>query len=81
MTLRAEGGQVPCAKIASGANVDEAFMESISRCSDQIYPTEIINVGAELSDYLQNQMPANYIYNGDASLDELEEMREAAVSK
>lgn len=81
MTLRAEGGQVPCAKIASGANVDEAFMESISRCSDQIYPTEIINVGAELSDYLQNQMPANYIYNGEASLDELEEMRDAAVSK
>ena len=80
MTLRAEGGQVPCAKIAPDADVDAAFMESISRCSEQIYPTEIINVGAELSDYLQNQMPANYIYNGESSLDELEELRISAVS-
>lgn len=81
MTFRAEGGQVPCAKIAEGAKVDEAFMESISRCSEQIYPTEIINIGAELSDYMQNQMPANYIYNGDASLDEMEELRLGAVNK
>lgn len=81
MTFRAEGGQVPCARISESADVDETFMKSISRCADQIYPTEIINIGAELSDYIQNQMPANYIYNGEASLDELEELREAAVSK
>ena len=79
-TFRAEGGQVPTAKIAEGAEIDEELMTAISRCTDQIYPTEIINVSAELSDYLQNQMPANYIYNGEAALDELEALREAAVS-
>lgn len=78
MTFRAEGGQVPCAKISEGANIDQEFMTAISRCSEQIYPTEIINVDPELSDYLQNQMPANYIYNGASSLDELEELRAGA---
>ena len=81
MTYRAENGQVPCAKIAEDAAVDEGFMQSISRCIDQIYPSEIINVDAELSDYMQNQMPANYIYNGETALSELDEIREAALDK
>ena len=81
MTYRAENGQVPCAKIAEDAAVDEGFMQSISRCIDQIYPSEIINVDAELSDYMQNQMPANYIYNGETALSELDELREAALDK
>ena len=80
-TFRAEGGQVTTGKIAADADIDQDFMTSISRCSDQIYPTEIINIDAELSDYMQNQMPANYIYNGESSLDELEALREAATEK
>lgn len=80
-TFRTEGGQVTTGKVSADADIDQELMSAISRCSDQIYPTEIINIDAELSDYLQNQMPANYIYNGESSLDELEAMREAAVSK
>ena len=78
-TFRAEGGQVPTGKMSEDAEIDEELLTAISRCTDQIYPTEIINVSAELSDYLQNQMPANYIYNGEAALDELEALREAAA--
>lgn len=78
-TFRAEGGQVTTGKVSEAADIDQQLMEDISRCNDQIYPTEIINVSVELSDYLQNQMPANYIYNGEAALDELEALREAAA--
>ncbi len=74
-TFRAEGGQVPTMKVSESADIDTVFMESISRCSDQIYPTEIINIDPELSDYLQNSMPANYIYNGASALEELETLR------
>ena len=79
--LKVAGAEKMCIRDrAEGAEIDEELMTAISRCTDQIYPTEIINVSAELSDYLQNQMPANYIYNGEAALDELEALREAAVS-
>ena len=54
-------------------------MSAISRSSSSIYPTEIVNIDAELSSYLMNQMPANYIYNGVESLNELEELRKAAA--
>ena len=78
-TFRAENGQVTTGKVAEDADIDQDFMTSISRCSSQIYPTEIINIDAELSDYMQNQMPANYIYSGESSLDELEALRVAAT--
>lgn len=79
MTKRAEAGQVVCADTSENASVDPDFMNAISRSSSSIYPTEIVNIDAELSSYLMNQMPANYIYNGIESLNELEELRKAAV--
>lgn len=80
LTLRAENGFVPTAEIDT-TNLDQDYMTSISRCVSQIYPTEIINIDAELSQYLMYQMPANYIYNGSSSLDELETLRKAAVGE
>lgn len=78
LTLRAENGFVPTAAIDT-TNLDQGYMTSISRCVSQIYPTEVINVDAELARYIMYQMPANYIYNGVSSLDELEALRKAAV--
>ena len=41
----------------------------------KVFGKEIINTSAELFDYINNQMPANYILYGDQAIDDLEAIR------
>lgn len=82
LTVRAEGGQVPTAMYSETANIDKAFMDTISRSnSTSLYPVEILNLDSELSNYIEKQMPANYIYNGPSALDELDDLRLAITAE
>ena len=47
----------------------------------KVYPSEPINISPELFDYIVYNSPANYIFYGDASIDELEALRVAAIGE
>lgn len=78
-TMRAETGTVVTCKIREDANVDAEQAAQVSRRTSSVYPTEIINVDAELAQYIMYQMPANYINNGESALEDMEAMRVAVV--
>lgn len=78
LTLRANDGQVPPAAIKP-EGISEEFVESISRSASSIYPTEILNLSAQINTYINNEMPASYVYNGERALDDLESYRKAAL--
>lgn len=78
-TMRAEAGAVVTCKTSEDANVDGELMSQVSRRTSSVYPTEIINIDAELAQYIMYQMPANYINNGESALDDMEAMRQAAM--
>lgn len=80
LAVRLRDGQIPPVKITN-TDVDPEFLTAISRCINQIYPTEIINLSSELNTYICNEMPANHVFYGKSALDELETMRKAAISK
>ncbi len=80
-TMRAEIGTVVTNKINEDADVNAELMAQVSRRTSSVYPTEIINIDAELSQYIMYQMPANYVNNGESALDDMEAMRQAAVGE
>ncbi len=49
-----------------------------SRYAGNVYPDEVINLSSEIFDNLVYSEPSNYLFNGEAALDELEVLREAA---
>lgn len=73
-TVRAEAGCVSTIAIAEDAAVDGALLADISRCSDQIHK-EIGDIMTEVSNTMESTMPANYFFNGESSLEELENIR------
>jgi len=81
LTVRAEYGMIPTAEIGDSENINQELMESISRCVSQVYPTEIINIDADLAQYLMYSMPANYIYDKDSAIEEMETYRKNAVGE
>lgn len=56
----------------------DANYQLYSKDSSKVYPDEVINLSSEIFDNLVYNEPSNYLYNGEAALDELEALREAA---
>ena len=81
LTVRAEYGMIPTAEMEDSENINQELMENISRCVSQVYPTEIINIDADLAQYLMYSMPANYIYDKDSAIEEMERYRKNAVGE
>lgn len=48
-----------------------------SRDASKVYPDEVINLSSEIFDNIVYNQPSNYLFQGDAALDELEGLREA----
>ena len=69
--------------IVANKNVtsDDANYQLYSRDADKVYPDEVINLSSEIFDNLVYNEPANYLFNGESALDELEALREAAAAK
>lgn len=59
---------------------DDANYQLYSKDADKIYPDEVINLSSEIFDNIVYNEPSNYLYNGEAALDELEALREAAIA-
>ncbi|MDC7288022.1 extracellular solute-binding protein [Blautia schinkii] len=60
---------------------DDVNYQLYSKDADKIYPDEIINLSSEIFDNIVYNQPSNYLYNGEAAIDELETLREAAIAK
>ncbi|MBB6732094.1 ABC transporter substrate-binding protein [Cohnella zeiphila] len=54
---------------------DDPNLALYSKDAGRIEPKEIINVAPQFMDIVNGKMPANYIFNGKSSLDELEKVR------
>lgn len=67
-----EDGDVVPAKVEGSA--DEEF----SRDSNKVYPKEILSLSAEMNDYVNYNIAANYFYDKENALTELEALRESA---
>lgn len=57
----------------------DANYQLYSKDGDKIYPDEVINLSSEIFDNIVYNEPSNYLYNGEAALDELDALREAAA--
>ena len=66
-----EDGDVVPAKVEGSA--DEEF----SRDSNKVYPKEILSLSAEMNDYVNYNIAANYFYDKENALTELEALRES----
>ncbi len=69
--------------IVTNVNVtsEDANYQLYSKDADKVYPDEVINLSSEIFDNIVYNQPSNYLYNGEAALDELEALREAATAK
>jgi len=77
MQIRADNGEiVPCPIKSSDPNYS-LYGKDVNR----MYPTEIIGISPEISDYILYSTPANYILYGDQCINELEALRLAAKKK
>jgi ABC-type glycerol-3-phosphate transport system substrate-binding protein len=77
MQLRADHGVV----VPSPIRTNDPNYSLYSRDLGRMPTTEIINVSAELFDYIVNSLPANYILYGDQSIRELEALRLAVRNR
>ncbi len=76
-TMADLGSIVPSTEVTSS---DENY-QLYSRDSNKVYPDEIINLSSEIFDNMVYNQPSNYLYNGEAALDDLDALREAAISQ
>lgn len=60
---------------------DDENYQLYSKDANKIYPDEVINLSSEIFDNIVYNEPSNYLYNGEAALDELESLREAAIAQ
>ena len=60
------------------AKVEGTVSEEFSRDSAKVYPKEITAISAEINDYINYNIGANYFYDKEATLDELESLRTSA---
>ena len=70
--LQVEDGDVVPANVEGGTN------EEFSRDSARVYPKEILALSAELNDYVYYNIGANYFYDKEGTLEELESLRTSA---
>lgn len=69
--------------IVTNKNVtsDDENYQLYSKDVNKVYPDEVINLSSEIFDNIVYNQPSNYLYNGEAALDELEALREAAIAE
>lgn len=72
-----KGGIVVNTNVTSS---DENY-QLYSSDANKIYPDEVINLSSEIFDNIVYNEPSNYLYNGEAALDELESLREMATAQ
>ena len=60
------------------AKVEGSADEEFSRDSNKVYPKEILSLSAEMNDYVNYNIAANYFYDKENALTELEALRESA---
>ena len=72
----AENGTVTPVETTGGN--DDPNAKDYARDSGRVYPTEIMGLSSELFDYITQNVPANYLFYGDQSLEEMDTMRKAA---
>lgn len=72
-----KGGIVVNTNVTSS---DENY-QLYSKDANKIYPDEVINLSSEIFDNIVYNEPSNYLYNGEAALDELESLREIATAQ
>ena len=54
--------------------------EQFARDSSKVYPKEIMQLSSELGTYVDLSLAANYYYDKESTLNELEDLREAALA-
>ena len=64
-----------------GVQTDDPNFHLYSKDAGIIAPNEVINVDSAIFDIIVSKMPANYIFNGMAALEELEKIRQEAAAK
>ncbi|WP_418550806.1 extracellular solute-binding protein, partial [Hungatella sp.] len=60
------------------ANVEGGTDEEFARDSSKVYPKEIMAISAEMNDYINYNIGANYFYDKEGTLEELESLRTSA---
>jgi len=80
-TYRLDAGKLVVTKAGADSKVEKELLSTLTRNANQIQPKEIMGLDAELNQYVAQLMPANYINNGASALDELDDLREAAIQK
>lgn len=49
-------------------NSSNKYLKELSKDADRIGPAEVLALSQEISDYVQNQLMANYLLNGEVAL-------------
>lgn len=75
MNYNADAGIVPTVPVESS----NEYLKELSKDAERIGPAEVLALSPEISDYVQNQLMANYLLNGDSALDDLENLRLGAT--
>lgn len=75
MNYNADAGIVPTVPVESS----NEYLNELSKDADRIGPAEILALSPEVSDYVQNQLMANYLLNGESALMDLENLRLSAT--
>lgn len=75
MNYNADAGIVPTVPVDSS----NEYLNELSKDADRIGPGEVLKLSPELSDYLQNQLLANFILKGDSALEDIENLRLGAT--
>mgnify|MGYP001476118646 CR=1 FL=1 len=71
MNYNADAGIVPTVPV----NSSNEYLKELSKDADRIGPAEVLALSPEISDYVQNQLMANYLLNGEVALEDLENLR------
>lgn len=63
-----------------GVKSDDPNFAVYSKDTANIQPKEILSLSSEITDVMNNKMPANYLFTGKSSLDELDKLRLKAIN-
>lgn len=80
-TYKLDAGKLVVTKAGADSKVNKELLTALTRNANQIQPKEVMGIDAELNQYIVQLMPANYINNGVSALEDLDDLREAAIQK